>query len=78
MGWGKYLVWPASQDLLEGERYAMSYCDLSLTFGPDSVKMFSTVIFETYLPYDNGIWIAASEYYLLQGDITFYNCLLVS
>ena len=60
VGRGKYLVSPVSQDPLEGYRCAMSYCDLSLTFDPDSVKMFSTVIFETCFPYDNDIWIAAN------------------
>ena len=57
----------------------MSYCDLSLTFDPDSVKMFSTVLFEIYFLYDNDIWIAATGYYLLQGDIIFITvCLSLS
>ena len=55
--------------LVRGYTCAMSYCDLSLTFDLDSVKMFSTVIFETYFLYDNDIWIAATDYYLCQGGI---------
>ena len=51
----------------------MSYCDLNLTFDLDSVKMFSTVIFQTYFSHDNDILIAATDYYLHQGDIIFYN-----
>ena len=50
--------------LVRGYRRAMSYCDLSLTFDLNSVKMFSILIFETYFCYDNDIWIAAADYYL--------------
>ena len=49
----------------------MSYCDLSLTLDLDSVKMFSTVIFQTYFCHDNDIEIAATDYYLRQGGIIF-------
>ena len=57
--------------LVRGYRCAMLFCDLSLTFDLDSVKMFCTVIFETYFPFDNDIWIAATDYYLHQGGIIF-------
>ena len=60
----------------------MSYCDLSLTFDLDSVKMFYILIFETYFCYDNDIWIAATDYYHHQGGIIYITvclslCLLV-
>ena len=82
VGRGKYLVWPVSQNPLDVgclywvgilvRSYTVTlYCDLSVTFDLDSVKMFSIVIFKTYFPYDNDIWIAATDYYLRQGSIIF-------
>ena len=47
------------------------YCDLSLTFDLDSVKMFSIIIFEIYFPYDKDIWIATTDHCLQQGSIIF-------
>ena len=55
------------------------YCDLSLAFDLDSVKMLFIIIFKIYFPYDNDIWIAATDYYLHQGSIIFMTvCLCVS
>ena len=45
--------------------------DLSLTFHLDSVRMFSTLIFETYFSYGKDIWVAVTDYYLHQGAIIF-------
>ena len=57
----------------------MSYCDLSLTFDLHSVRLFSTVIIETYFSCDNDIWIAANDYYLCRGSIISMTvCLSVS
>ena len=56
----------------------MSYCKLNLTLDIDSVRMFSTVIFQIYFSCDNDIWIATIDYYLYQGGIIFLTvCLFV-
>ena len=48
-----------------------------LTFDLDSVRMFSTLIFETRFSYDNDMWTAATDNYLHQGIMFMHVCIFV-